>query len=198
MSIDMVKIRAEISIGSLKVKTPFILSFSVNKQRGQISTFSARLKVSETEVSGVTGGSVKIKAGRNSASNTIFSGIVKKATVQPCWEDPSYVLLNISGADILSTLEGKKYSRRSTATESSWISIDSVVREGYRGSKFAARLVKDEKVDTVSADLNPGAETAAFIQNLISRAGGRSVIPGQPQMNVEVKIENNPLENNPL
>lgn len=151
MSIQMVKIRAKIAIGSrLNVKTPFIVSFSVNKTRGQISTFSARIKVSSAQIAGtISGESIKIWAGRDSANNLIFSGIVKKATISPNVEDPNYVVLNLEGADILSKLEGKKYTRRSTASEASWISIDGVQRPGLRSGKFKARY---ERLETVAAD----------------------------------------------
>lgn len=186
MGIDMIKIRAEISIGSsFKIKTPYILSFNVNKQRGQISTFSANLKVGKDKAKGIiAGGSIKIKAGKDSASNTIFSGKVQKATISPCFDDPSYVMMNLSGADILSTLQGKKYSRRSTATESAWASIDSVTRTGYRGSKFAARLVKNEKIDILNTKVNPGAETAQFLENKLNRADGRNSTQDQPNMKI--------------
>lgn len=168
----MIKIRARVTIGSLKVETPFIKRFTVNKTRGQVSTFSASLMVA---VSGRIGGfcgiagasHIKIEAGGAAGSGgvvslkTIFSGIVQQATISPVFDDPAYVLLNISGSDILSTLRGKKYSRRSTATESSWVSIDSVVRRGFRSGKFAARLVGNEKVDTVDTALG-GVDTIAL------------------------------------
>lgn len=163
MSINMVKIRAKITIGNLTVETPFIKRFTVNKTRGQISTFSASLMVPAGSIAGsISGDNVKIKAGRDSANNTIFSGIVQQANITPVFEDPTYVLLNISGSDILSILRGKKYSRRSVATESSWVSIDSVVRQGWRGGKFAARLVDGKKVDTTETATG-GIDTAALL-----------------------------------
>ena len=45
MAIERVKVRARIDIGGLSVSTPFVQSFNVRKQRGQISTFDASLKV---------------------------------------------------------------------------------------------------------------------------------------------------------
>lgn len=139
MSIELVKIRAVISIGSsFTVRTPYIQSFNVRKVRNQVATFDASLKISQTELAGTSGlgGSVKIDAGTKESLITIFTGIMKKATVSPCWDDPGYVLLNISGVDVLSTLAGKKYTRRSRITKSCWVSINGVVREGLRDGKF--------------------------------------------------------------
>lgn len=154
MAIQMVKIRARITVGNaLIVETPYIQSFTVNKTRGQPSTFNASLKVSGSQVSGtIAGDSIKIYAGSNSASKLIFSGKVLRSTISPNFEDPTYVILSISGADILNTLQGKKYTRRSTASESSWVSINGIVRQGLRHGKFAARLADGEMIDTIHAD----------------------------------------------
>lgn len=134
----MVKCRASVSVGGLTVETPYVQSFNVRKQRGQVSTFDATLKVHGDAISsGVTGGSVKISAGRGSASGTIFTGICRQARVSPCFDDPSYVILNISGADVLSLLHGKKYTRRCRSTLAAWVGITGVVRDGLKSGKFA-------------------------------------------------------------
>lgn len=135
--IKRVKIRAKIEIGSLKVETPYILSFTVTKTRGQSSTFSTSLKVNSDDISGsISGAEIVISAGVGSASEKIFTGIVKKLTVSPCFDDPKYVILNVSGNDVLSMLEGKKFTRRCRATKSSWVSITSVNRKGPRTGKL--------------------------------------------------------------
>lgn len=150
MGIELIKIRAEISVGSMIVKTPYIQSFNVRKSRGQLSSFDASLKVPYSSISGSnSGGLVTIKAGGNGSMNTIFSGILKRSTISPCWEDPGYVILNISGVDILSKLEGKKYTRRCRATTSSWVTINSVTREGLRGGKFESEYAT---LKTISGD----------------------------------------------
>lgn len=152
MSITQVKVRARITIGtSLTVETPYILSFNVSKVRGQISTFDASLKILGTAVTrSISGDHIKIYAGANLANNVIFSGIVKVIKVSPCWDDPQYVFMNVSGEDILSILRGKKYTRRSTATTASWISIDGVSRRGLRSGKFKARVIN--KIDLINSD----------------------------------------------
>jgi len=140
MSIDLVKIRAKISIGNLVVETPYIQSFNVRKSRGQLSSFDASLKVEYTEVENNISGAVVIEAGTDSGMNKIYTGILKKTTVSPCWDDPGYIILKISGTDILDNLKDKQYSRRCRATKSTWVSIDSVVRRGLRDSKFEADM----------------------------------------------------------
>jgi hypothetical protein len=144
MAIQMVKIRAEISVGSLRAGTPslghpnHILSFNVDKSRGQISTFSASLKVQHGEISGnIVGDSIQISSGENSPSNRIFTGIIRSANITPCRDDPLFVILNVSGNDALSRLDGKKYTRRCRSTKGTWVAITQVTRPGLRSGKLA-------------------------------------------------------------
>jgi hypothetical protein len=140
MGIDRVQVRARIQIGILSVSTPFIQSFNVRKQRGQISTFDASLKVSHEQVSSrITGDNVKIYAGTKGGMPLIYSGLVRNAKISPCFDDPKYVILTISGADVLSLLAGKKYSRRSRATKSCWVAITGVSRPGLKSGKFTSQ-----------------------------------------------------------
>lgn len=134
----MVKCRARVEVGGISVETPYVQSFNVRKQRGQVGTFDATLKVEGGAVSGgVAGGNVKISAGQGTPSNVIFTGICRQARVSPCFDDPYYVILNISGADALSLLHGKKYTRRCRSTLAAWVGITGVVREGLKSGKFA-------------------------------------------------------------
>jgi hypothetical protein len=137
MAIQRVKCRAEINIGGVTCRTPFVQSFNVRKQRGQVSTFDASLKIPAGTAGNLAGGDVTIRAGENSASNLIFTGICRTAKVSPCFDDPQYVILSVSGADKLSLLQGKKFTRRCRATQSSWASITGVVRRGLKSGKFA-------------------------------------------------------------
>ncbi len=144
MAIQMVKIRAEIRIGSLSAGTPplghsnHILSFNVDKSRGQISTFSASLKVKHGEISAnIVGDSIIISSGENNPSNRIFTGIIRSANITPCRDDPVFVILNVSGNDILSRLDGKKYTRRCRSTKGTWVAINNVTRPGLRSGKLA-------------------------------------------------------------
>ncbi len=182
MSVDLVKVRASVSLGSLTVVTPYIVSFNVHKTRGQISTFDATLKVTSSEIATIsTGGMVVISAGENSAVNKIFTGILKKFTMSPCWDDAGRVLLNISGTDILSFLEGKKYSRRVRSTKSCWVSIDSVTRKGPRAGKFKKDI---QALKTVDSDIEKATEPVVAVQT----ASGSNVVisPATKQILVEV------------
>jgi hypothetical protein len=138
MSIEMVKCRATVSVASVDVSTPYVQSFNVRKQRGQVSTFDASLKVNGSSVGGdMTGGPVVISAGTDGSKKTIFTGICRQAKVSPCYDDPAYVILSISGADALSLLQGKKYTRRCRSSRAAWVGITGVVREGLKSGKFA-------------------------------------------------------------
>lgn len=144
VSIGMIKVRARITIGTgITAVTPsmagsnYILSFNVDKARGQISTFSASLKVRLTQATTIAGATIKIEAGEGSPQHTIFNGIVKKITISPCNDDPNYVIMNISGADVLSKLEGKRYTRRCRSRKGLWVGIEGIARPGLRSSKLA-------------------------------------------------------------
>lgn len=138
MGIERIKVRARVEIGSLTVSTPFVKAFNVTKARGQVSTFDATLKVSHDDVKGsMTGDNVKILAGTDSGLSQIFIGMVRKAKISPCWDDPKFVMLSISGEDILSRLRGKKFTRRCRATMSCWTAITGIARRGLKSDKFA-------------------------------------------------------------
>lgn len=138
MAIDRVKVRAKITVGDLTVETPFIQSFTVNRRRGQSSTFDASMKVSHTEVSSsITGDNVKIFAGEDVAGELIFTGVVRQAKISPCYDDPKYVILSVSGTDTMGLLQGKKFTRRCRSTKTAWVSIQGVVRKGLKSGKFA-------------------------------------------------------------
>lgn len=139
MPIEKVKIRARIEVGRFNIETPYILSFNVNRTRGQVSTFDARIKIAEGQIANMTGGPIKIYAGSGYPRNLIFTGIVKKATISPCFDDPHFVVVNMSGADALSLLQNKKYTRRCIATETAWATIDGVSRKGLKSGKFKYR-----------------------------------------------------------
>ena len=81
----MVKIRASVTVGGVTTETPFIQSFTVNKTRGQVSTFSAALKIPASSPADLTGGDVVIKAGEGSPQHTIFTGICRAAKISPCF-----------------------------------------------------------------------------------------------------------------
>ena len=140
MSISMVKIRAIIKVGTtFACRTPFIQRFSVNKSRGRPSTFDASLKVANSEILGnISGDSITIEAGTNSFSNLpiIFTGFIKQVRISPCMDDPSYVIINISGVDPIGYLEGKKYTRRCRTVKGTFVTIDGVQRSGLKSGKF--------------------------------------------------------------
>jgi len=155
----MVKIRAKIEIGSLIAGTPplgyanHILSFNVDKSRGKVSTFSASLKVKHNDVTGtIQGSDIQISAGTTGAMPLIYTGIVKVANMGPCREDPGFVILTISGEDVLSRLNGKKFTRRCRSSKGTWVSIEGLVRPGIRSAGF--QFIKGEPwLESTGGDL---------------------------------------------
>lgn len=138
MSVTQVPIRASVNIGGGSVETPYVLSFNVHRRRGSPSTFDASIKVKGSVGGGTPTGGITISAGSGSSSNKIFTGIIKGAKVTPCWDDPSYVVITLTGDDALSLLQGKKYTRRIAGPGAgAFCLITGVVRPGLKSSKFA-------------------------------------------------------------
>lgn len=136
MGITTIPVRATVSVGGMSISTPYVLSFNVRKARGQISTFDASLKVGHDNASGLTtGGEISIKAGSMNSQKLIFTGIVRTAKITPCWDDPNYAILTLSGNDVLSLLQGKKYTRRCRASQGQFCVITSA-RQGLKSGKF--------------------------------------------------------------
>ena len=136
MAITQVPIRAEVTLGGLVISTPYITSFNVHRRRGSPATFDVSVKVKESiNTAGFSGG-ISISAGAPSL-HKIFTGVVKGAKMSPCWDDPSYVILTLTGDDVLSLLKGKKYTRRCRGTKASFCIITDVARSGLKSGKFA-------------------------------------------------------------
>jgi hypothetical protein len=113
-------IRAEISIGkNYIIRTPNVMSFNVTRARGQASAqFSASVKVGYDDIrssSALINSNIIIKAGEATSFGslpTVFTGLIYKCVINPIRTDASMVMLNISGQDVLSILNGQKINRR--------------------------------------------------------------------------------------
>jgi hypothetical protein len=143
-SLTPVAVRCRVSVGGILAGTPdggttnHVLSFNVDKVRGQPGTCNMSLRVKKGQAGFVssTGGVITIDAGANGANHRVFYGFIKSVTISPCREYPSFVIMNITGVDVLSKLEGKKFTRRCRYAHGTWVSITGVVREGLRSGKL--------------------------------------------------------------
>ncbi len=113
-------IRAEIKIGDkYTIRTPNVMSFNVTRTRGQASAqFSASVKVDYDDISSsssLVNSKIIIKAGEATSFGSlpvVFTGLIYKCVINPIRTDVSLVMLNISGQDVLSILNGQKINRR--------------------------------------------------------------------------------------
>jgi len=181
-TITPVKIRATISVGGLTVKTPYILSFNVSKQRGSKSTFTASLKVQGSSLSNISDSEVTINAGTDGSERRIFTGYVLSSKPSPCWDDPNYIILNISGADVLYKLENKKFTRRQIDAVSKWASIDSVTRSADVSGAFTLRnkamtAMSPDHIAKQSSDTSPTGTTKNKTETASSDFKPRMVTP---------------------
>lgn len=154
MAIKSVPIRATITFGGISVRTPYILSFNVTKTRNAKSTFSASLKILSSSLKSMTDNVVSIKAGEKGAETDIFTGYILSSRPSICFDDPSYTILSISGADALYLLEGEKYTRRQVSSKTKWAIIDGVTRKATKGGQFEMNYLPVQIVDQnmISAD----------------------------------------------
>jgi hypothetical protein len=188
MAIQQVKCRAEVNVGGITVVTPYVQSFNVRRQRGQVSTFDASLKIPSGTAGNLAGGDVVIRAGEGRASNIIFTGVCRSAKVSPCFDDPHYVILSVSGADKLSLLQGKKFTRRCRSSISSWASITGLVRAGLKSGKFAYNTESRFKIDDGNMQIEDPT-TGARPMNAINGVGPGPPPSGENEASVTVKVQ---------
>jgi hypothetical protein len=110
------RVRASINFAGRTFNTPDIVSFSVNRSRGQMSAqFSVSVKVPYSDLSTMSAAPesiITITAGFEGALKPVFKGIIRKCSFSPIRQDASKVMMNLSGNDFLSVLEGQKITRR--------------------------------------------------------------------------------------
>jgi len=142
-TLDKQPIRAEINIGDAYIiRTPNVMSFNVTRTRGQASAqFSASVKVDYGDISSsssLINSEVIIKAGEATSFGslpTVFTGLIYKCVVNPIRTDASKVILNVTGQDVLSILNGQKINRRLVTRRDGsipaqrWGMVNSIVKQ---------------------------------------------------------------------
>jgi hypothetical protein len=208
--LTMVPVRCKITVGGMSAGTPaggynnHVLSFNVDKARGQPGTCNASMRVLKGQASFATSsaGIITISAGTSGSLHSIFYGYVKSITISPCREYPNYVIMSVTGIDALSKLEGRTYTRRCRYSQGTWVSIDGVVREGLRSSKLlwipseqnlninGGQLLKQDTLSKTRGVSSPTAfekMSTNYIENVPMFVGayvdspGASQSVGQPQ-----------------
>ena len=157
-------IRAEVRLGSgIIVRTPNVMSFSIRKARGQMAaTFSASLKVSYDEFAGssiLLSENITIMAGAGTDFSDLpilFTGKVYRCIINPVRTDASKVVLNISGKDVMSVMEGQKINRRlktyrdGSIAPQRWGVVNNVIKHNTpRRQTFPKRVYTAEPVVAV-------------------------------------------------
>lgn len=189
MAIQEIPIRAEIySGGSLLVRTPYIQSFNVTRSRGVPATFSATVKILPEDFEKINT-NIVIYAGEKNNLDKIFTGYLKKARPQPCWNDPSYIIVTMEGKDILGELEDKKFTRRQTYSINAWGKIDSVVRQGPKSGKF--QYIKEPSLSVSNGTYAQSSST--YIPTAPSDVSVTSPSSHQTDRNYGLKVTAQPI-----
>ena len=154
-TIEKQKVRARVELGNITVETPNVVSFSVNRARNQTSAnFSASLRIEYTEINSSTellAETIVIKAGLKNNLKTIFTGKVEKCVVNPVRVDASKVILNLSGKDVLSVLEGQNINRRlktyrdGSSPPERWASVTGVIKHSTPTIQKFKEKIEDKK-----------------------------------------------------
>jgi len=158
--IDCIKIRAEIKIGEVSIVTPYIMSFNVTRARRQdggappCAQFTATIKISAgTSFDGI-GSKVEIIAGREGKERKIFTGYVHKITINPCREDASFIIISLSGRDVLYRLEGQKFTRRVKANQlARFGAITAVIQENEKFKERFPSKIRDNQERLISTQI---------------------------------------------
>lgn len=189
-SLTREKVRASITGGGISAQTPFVKSFNVRKTRGQASSFSCSVKVPAGSVGNVRG-QIQIRAGSPSASNLIFTGVITKATISPAFDDPSYVMVNITGTDVLKTLEHKKYTRRQMSSLACWCEITGVTRKKAKSDKFQyMRNLPSMSMSDGEMEQNSGiVQTSDIASSQVVKSMGSNVQTGQSPSTVPLALD---------
>jgi hypothetical protein len=112
VGIKLEKIRATVNISGYEVNTPDVKAFSIDKARGRLTaSFSLTVEV-PVSASFILGSDILIYAGTMDNEKKTFTGIIKRVSVQPCFDKPGYFTFNITGTDKMGVLENKNFSRR--------------------------------------------------------------------------------------
>lgn len=158
MAITEVPVRAKITIGSLIIETPYVLSFSVTRNRGNPSTMNTTLKIKGNLV-GTANGTVVVRAGIKGRLKTIFTGDIRNISVSPCWDDPSYISLSVEASDILARLADTKFTRRQNSEAHSYALITSA-SASFKSDRFntvtEATKFQQAEVEAASGPTAPG------------------------------------------
>lgn len=173
MAIESVAIRAKIYGSGFNIATPFILSFYIRKSRNELSSFNFSAKVDSTSFSNSTGGQVTFEVN----NKKIYTGIILAINARPCFDDPQYTILDVSGTDIRKELEYKQYTRRSTDSLSSWALITGVVRKGLKSSKLAYTPRSNlGSTFAVSPDTlkRGGVQNTSMVKDYIQQSSGQT------------------------
>ena len=181
--INSVPIRATVTIGNKSVSTPYVLSFSVNKVRNSISTFQASLKMHIDDITAISNNKVVITAGSEGKERVIFTGYNLSSQPTPSWDDPGYVVLNISGKDILHRLEKEKYTRRQIFERNKWALITGLERRAIKGAQF--ELVNQETMTSTGGDFKND-----FEKNNQTKPAEQAPVQGEP---LKAGVADNPV-----
>lgn len=180
VQLEQQSIRARVDSPFGSIETPYVLSFYVNKTRNQLDSFNCSLKVSSSKgpIESDDASTVTISAGVG-IPRKIYTGYIMSVNARPCFEDPDYFIVDISGTDARKFLEGKSFTRRQKIENKSWVEITSVNNKGIKSSKLKHNNKTDFATQSIpKVDINdmfPGESTATYLNrtstNIIDDSG---------------------------
>lgn len=155
--IEREEVRAEVSLGdTLLAKTPYVLSFSINQSRGQLSTTCSVTLEMQAGTSFFPGAQLIIKAGTRLNVRTKFTGTIDSTTSQPAFGKAGFFTVTLNGRGVLSNLENKKFSRRLAASGQGMFCLITGGSSNRPSSFFTAdKTIRSGNHTLVLSDPNP-------------------------------------------
>lgn len=215
------KVRAKIEIGNadnsdspiMEIFTPDVVSFNVSRKRGQKSaTFSASVKVPYNTFligSPVSANTIRIYAGVKSANydqedpsyaewnlKRIFTGYIYQMVVNPIRTDASKIMLNLSGSDTFSIMDGQNITRRIAAKKMSGrfgVVTGIISSNSSKPMRFLNKPTDTANLtpNLISKDPSDYIKTPGAFDTSVDRSGGLGVMSG---LTAEIVEENQGTE----
>jgi len=129
--VEVQSVRAEVEIGNVILKTPYVKSFSVTRQRGVLwASASMSLELPRDSDNIASGDNIKIHAIVDGSSKLLFIGYIESLDVTPSMSKYGGIMLNITAYDKLYKLRLLKVNRRiQTSPGDVWCAITGVTRK---------------------------------------------------------------------
>jgi len=129
--VEVQSVRAKVEIGDVVLKTPYVKSISVTRQRGVLwASASITVELPRGSSNITSGNNIKIYVSVDGNSKLLFTGYVESLDITPSMSKYGGLILNITAYDKMYKLRLLKVNRRvQTSPGDVWCAITGVTRK---------------------------------------------------------------------